>query len=292
MKRNFVALNGMADLKNKTVLVTGATSGIGLEACVKLAGMGADLVMVARDRARGEAAIARVVERAGAKLPSLMLCDFASQRGVRALAGEFRKSHSRLHILVNAAGSVSPSRELSEDGIEQTFAVNHLGYFLLTNLLLDLLEKSAPARVVNVASIAHRTGTMDLEDPGFEKGYSIMKAYNRSKLGNVLFTRELARRLEGTGVTANCLHPGAVSTNIWSHAMWWARPFLSIAKYFMVTPEQGGDAIVFLATSPSVEGTTGGYYERNRLVFPSRLAQDDALAAKLWDLSAKMVKLA
>jgi retinol dehydrogenase-14 len=282
----------MADLGGKTVLVTGASSGIGLEACVKFAGMGADLVMVARDRAKGEAAVASVEKRAKARRPSLMLCDFASQKSIRALAAGFRASHSRLHILVNDAGSVSPNRELTEDGIERTFAVNHLGYFLLTNLLLDLLKASAPARVVNVASIGHRAGTMDLDDLGFEKQYFIMSAYNRSKLGNVLFTRELARRLQGTGVTANCLHPGAVATNIWSHAQWWALPFLSLAKLFMVTPEQGGDAIVFLATSPELEGQTGGYYESNKQVRPSRLAQDDALASKLWDASAKMVKLA
>jgi retinol dehydrogenase 14 len=285
-------MEDMANLEGKTALVTGATSGIGLEACVKLAAMGADLVMVARDRARGEAATAEVEKRARARRPSLMLCDFASQKAIRDLAAGFRAARSRLHLLVNDAGSVSPSRELTEDAIERTFAVNHLGYFLLTNLLVDLLEKSAPSRVVNVASIGHRAGTMDLDDLGFEKGYFIMSAYNRSKLGNVLFTRELARRLEGTGVTVNCLHPGAVATNIWSHAQWWALPFLSLAKLFMVTPEQGGDAIVFLATSPEVEGQTGGYYERNQRVRPSRLAQDDALARKLWDASAKMVKLA
>jgi retinol dehydrogenase-14 len=249
-------------------------------------------VMVGRDRAKGEAAVADVERRSAARRPSLLLCDFASQRAIRALAAQFRASHSRLDVLVNNAGSVSASREVTEDGIERTFAVNHLGYFLLTNLLVDLLEKSAPARVVNVASIGHRAGTMDLDDPGYDKGYFIIKAYNRSKLGNVLFTRELARRLQGTGVTVNCLHPGAVATNIWSHAQWWAVPFLSLAKLFMVTPQQGGDAIVFLATSPELEGQTGGYYESNKLVRPSRLAQDDALAAKLWDLSAKMVKLA
>ncbi|HET7787270.1 MAG TPA: SDR family oxidoreductase [Myxococcales bacterium] len=282
----------MANLDGKTVLVTGASSGIGLEACVKLAGMGADLVMVARDRAKGEAAVASVEKRAGARRPSLMLCDFSSQKSIRGLAGEFRASRPRLHLLVNDAGSVSPRRELTEDGIERTFAVNHLGYFLLTNLLLDLLKASAPARVVNVASIGHRAGTMDLDDLGFEKQYFIMSAYNRSKLGNVLFTRELARRLQGTGVTVNCLHPGAVATNIWSHAQWWAVPFLSLAKLFMVTPEQGGDAIVYLATSPELEGQTGGYYESNKQVRPSRLAQDDALARTLWDASAKMVKLA
>lgn len=285
-------MRGMADLTGKTVLVTGATSGIGLEACVTFAAMGADLVMVGRDRKKGEAAVAEVEKRSAARRPSLMLCDFASQRAIRALAAEFRAAHPRLHVLVNDAGSVSANREVTEDGIERTFAVNHLGYFLLTNLLLDLLKASAPARVVNVASIGHRAGTMDFDDLGYEKGYFIVKAYNRSKLGNVLFTRELARRLQGTGVTVNCLHPGVVATNIWSHGQWWAVPFLSVAKLFMVTPRQGGEAIVFLATSPELEGQTGGYYESNRLVRPSRLAQDDALATRLWDVSAKMVKMA
>jgi len=280
------------ELKDKTVLVTGASSGIGLEACVKLAAMGADLLMVSRDRAKGEAATAAVEKRAKARRPTLMLCDFASQQSIRALAAEVHASRPRLHVLVNDAGSVSPRREVTEDGIERTFAVNHLGYFLLTNLLLDLLKAGAPARVVNVASVGHRAGTMDFDDLGFEKGYFIIRAYNRSKLGNVLFTRELASRLQGTGVTVNALHPGAVATNIWSYAQWWARPFLALAKLFMVTPEQGGDAIVHLAASPELEGQTGGYYEGNRLVHPSRLAQDDALARRLWEVSAKMVKLA
>lgn len=282
----------MPQLEGKTVLVTGATSGIGLEACVKLAQMGADLVMVARDRAKGEACAAAVQKRAQSRRPSIMLCDFASQKSIRALAGEFRKSRSRLHVLVNNAGSVSARREVTEDGIERTFAVNHLGYFLLTNRLVDVLKRSAPARVVNVASVAHIPGTMDFDDLGFENGFSTMKAYNRSKLGNVLFTRELARRLAGSGVTVNCLHPGTVSTNIWSHAAWWTQPFLTLAKLFMISPRKGGDAIVFLATSPDVEAKTGEYYEKNRPVLPSPLARDDALAVKLWDVSAKMVNLA
>ena len=183
-------MQAMTDLQGKTVLVTGASSGIGLEACVKFAGMGADLVMVARDRTRGEAAVASVEKRAKAKRPSLRLCDFSSQKSIRDLADEFHASHSRLDVLVNDAGSVSPSRELTEDGIERTFAVNHLGYFLLTNLVLDRLKQSAPARVVNVASIGHRAGTMDLDDLGFEKQYFIISAYNRSKLGNVLFDQK------------------------------------------------------------------------------------------------------
>ena len=280
----------MGDLSGKTILVTGASSGIGLEACVTLARRGAELLMVARDRGRGEAAVADVKARSGSAAPvSLLLCDFGSQSSIRALAAEVRGRLSRLDVLINNAGSVSPKRQLTVDGLEQTFAVNHLGYFLLTTLVLDLVEAAAPARIVNVASVGHRHGTLDFDDLQYERGYFIMKAYARSKLANVLFTRELARRLEGKRVTVNCLHPGAVSTNIWSHGPGFARPLVALAKLFMVTPSVGGERIAYLAASPEVEGQTGGYYVKNRPVAPSRLAQDSALARRLWDVSAQLV---
>ncbi len=281
----------MIDLSGKTALVTGASSGIGLEASVKLAKYGAEVLMVARDPKRGEAARADVARRSGSDAVSLLLCDFASQAATRALADEVKRKAKRLDILVNNAGSVSSKRQVTADGIEQTFAVNHLGYFLLTNLLLDLVVASAPARIVNVSSIGHRQGTLDFDDLGFERGYGIMKAYSRSKLANVLFTSELARRLEGKGVTVNALHPGAVATHIWSHAPAIARPLLAVAKLFMISPEEGGDRIVYLATSPEVEGKTGGYYEKNRLVTPARLACDATLASRLWTVSTDLVHL-
>ena len=274
----------------KTALVTGASSGLGFEASAKLACLGAELVLVARDRRRGEEAVATIKKRSGSNAVSLMLCDFASLTQIRRLAGDVVASRSKLHILVNNAGSVNAKREVTEDGIERTFAVNHLGPFLLTNLLLDLLKKSAPARVVTLASIAQARGDMPFDDLQFERGgYAIMRAYARSKLANVLFTRELARRLAGAGVTANCLHPGAVATNIWSHAPWYVRPLLAMAKLFMISPEQGADAIVYLATSPDVEGLTGDYYERTRRVAPSQIAQDDLTATRLWERSAALV---
>jgi NAD(P)-dependent dehydrogenase (short-subunit alcohol dehydrogenase family) len=281
----------MIDLSGKTALVTGASSGIGLEASVKLAKYGAEVLMVARDPKRGEAARADVARRSGSDAVSLLLCDFASQAATRALADEVKSKAKRLDILVNNAGSVSSKRQVTADGIEQTFAVNHLGYFLLTNLLLDLVVASAPARIVNVSSIGHRQGTLDFDDLGFERGYGIMKAYSRSKLANVLFTSELARRLEGKGVTVNALHPGAVATHIWSHAPAIARPLLAVAKLFMISPEEGGDRIVYLATSPEVEGKTGGYYEKNRLVTPARLACYATLASRLWTVSTDLVHL-
>jgi len=247
---------------------------------------------VARDRARGEAAVAAVKKRSGSDAVSLMLCDFASLSQIRALAAQFMSSLPTLHILVNNAGTASRRREVTEDGIERTFAVNHLAPFLLTNLLLDLLKRSAPARVINVASIEHRHGVMPFEDLQFEKGgYRMTQAYARSKLANVLFTTELARRLAGTTVTANCLHPGAVATNIWSVAPAYVRPLLPVAKLFMLSAAEGADPVVRLAASPEVEGLTGGYYERNRKVPPSPLARDNTTAKKLWDRSAALVGL-
>jgi NAD(P)-dependent dehydrogenase (short-subunit alcohol dehydrogenase family) len=283
----------MADwIAGKTALVTGATSGIGLEASVKLARMGAELVLVARDRGRGEAAVAAVKQRSGSKAIALLMCDFGSVSQIRALAAEVLARCPMLHVLVNNAGSIARTRELTEDGIERTFAVNHLGPFLLTNLLFDLLMRSAPARVVTVSSAAHRAADMPFDNLQFEHGgYGIMPAYGRSKLANVLFTRELARRFAGTGVTANCLHPGAVATNIWSHAPGYLRPLLAVGRLFMLSAEKGSDTIVFLAASPDVMGESGGYYERNRKVSPSSVARDDAIASELWRRSAELVGL-
>jgi NAD(P)-dependent dehydrogenase (short-subunit alcohol dehydrogenase family) len=282
----------MADwIAGKTVLVTGATSGIGLEASVKLASMGAELVLVARDRGRGEAAVAAVKQRSGSQAVALMMCDFASLSQIRAVAADVLATCPQLHVLVNNAGSISQTRELTADGIERTFAVNHLGPFLLTNLLLDRLIRSAPARLVTVSSAAHRAADMPFGNLQFEHGgYGLMRAYGRSKLANVLFTRELDRRLAGTGVTANCLHPGAVATNIWSHTPGYLRPLLAIARLFMLSAEQGGERIVFLAASPDVAAESGGYYERNQKVSPSAVARDDAVASELWTLSANLVR--
>ncbi|HEY2161045.1 MAG TPA: SDR family oxidoreductase, partial [Solirubrobacteraceae bacterium] len=281
------------DLRGRTALVTGANAGIGLEAAVAMARMGAEVVLVARDRAKGEAALREVRERSGSQTPSLLLGDLGSQASIRALADAFRAAHPQLHILINNAGGVSTERRVTEDGIEQTFAVNHLGPFLLTNLLLDIIAKSAPARIVNVASTGHYRGTLDFDDLGFARGgYWVMRAYSRSKLANVIFTRDLARRLAGKNVTVTSLHPGAVATNIWAGAPGWSKPLLAVAKrFFMITPEEGGARIVYLATSPEVEGKTGGYYENDVEREPARLALDDGVAARLWEVSARLTGL-
>jgi NAD(P)-dependent dehydrogenase (short-subunit alcohol dehydrogenase family) len=283
----------MTSVSGKTALITGATSGIGLETSVELARMGARLVMIGRNPDKTAEKVKEAQRRAGASTVESLLCDFSSQAQIRKLAADVRARYDRLHILVNNAGTVFAKRKLTEDGIESTFAVDHLGYFLFTNLLFDLLVKSAPARVINVASVAHYRGTMDFEDLGFERGYQIMRAYSRAKLGNVLFTREIAKRLAGSGVTVNCLHPGAVATNIWSGAPGWIRPVLTVLKHLtMLTPAQGAQTIIYLATSEEVEGKTGLYFDRNRPTTPSPLALDEGLAQQLWKKSAQLVNLA
>ncbi len=279
-------------MQGKTILITGATSGIGLEASVALARFGARIVMVGRDPAKTEAAVADVMSRSGSREVSHLLCDFSSQASIRDLAKTFIVGHDQLHVLVNNAGGVNKKRWLTVDGIEATFAVNHLGYFLLTNLLWDLLVRSAPARVVTVASVGHRRGTLDFDDLGYEHGYGTLKAYTRSKLANVLFAAELARRLEGTGVTSNSLHPGVVATNIWSNAPVWAKPLIQILyRPFFISAEKGARTIVQLAASPEFEGVTGKYFEEGRMMTPAPSAQDEVLAKRLWEVSASMAGL-
>ena len=283
-------MSEQSDLAGKTVLVTGASSGIGLESAVVFAKRGADVVIVARDRTRAEAALALIKQRSGSEKVTLMLHDLGTLAAVRALAAEFRTKHKRLDVLVNNAGGVSDKRQVTSDGFEQTFAVNHLAPFLLTHLLLDLLKASAPSRIVVVASVGHRRGSIDFEDLHFEKGgYSIMGAYTRSKLANVLFANELSRRLAGTGVVANSLHPGVVATNIWSKAPWWAKPLLSVAqRLYMISPEKGGGTIVHAGASPETAAMSGVYFEKNAPVKASHFARDEALAKRLWEVSEKL----
>jgi retinol dehydrogenase-14 len=281
-----------SSVAGKTVLVTGATSGIGLEAAVELATLGAKVVMVGRDPAKTHEKLEEVKRRSGSGEVSTLLCDFASQAQTRKLAADFRATHDRLDVLVNNAGTVFLKRTVTEDGIESTFAINHLAFFLLTNLLLDLIVRSAPARIVNVASVGHYRGTMDFADLGYEHGYGVLKAYSRSKLGNVLFGLELSRRLDGKGVTVNSMHPGAVATNIWNRGPAWTHPITAAgAKLFLVSVEEGGRRIVYLAADPEVEGKTGLYFEKCKPKTPAPLALDPNLAKRLWDESAKLVEL-
>jgi NAD(P)-dependent dehydrogenase (short-subunit alcohol dehydrogenase family) len=221
-------------LEGKTALVTGATSGIGLECAVMLAGAEANVIVVGRNSDKLETAHAEIKQHADPKKITTLRCDFSSQADIRRLTDDILAHHTHLDILVNNVGGVHSKRTLTEDDIEATFAVNHLGYFLLANLLLERLIESAPARIVNVASHLHYKGTLDFNDLGFEHGYTILRAYARSKLANVLFTRELAKRLENTGVTVNAVHPGTVSSHIWDGAPRWTQPFFTLIKKWLL----------------------------------------------------------
>ncbi|MCH8497168.1 MAG: SDR family oxidoreductase [Marinobacter sp.] len=275
-------------MQGKTVLITGANSGIGFEAAKALAAMGARVVLACRRPEAAEDAVARI----GAEVPAAQLetvrLDVSSLDDVRRAAAEIIERFPRLDVLVNNAGLANVRREESVDGFELTLATNHLGPFLLTSLLLPVLQASG-GRIVNVASVAHSIGKMHFEDLNLTRGYQVMKAYGQSKLANILFTRELARRLEGTGVTANCLHPGAVNTNIWPGAHWYEKLASAVIRVFTITAEQGAKTTVWLASAPEVAGQTGGYYYRCKPAKARPKARNDDDARRLWDMSAAMV---
>ncbi len=274
-------------MEGKVCLITGATGGIGRETALALARKGAEVVLVARSRERGEATREEIAREAGNSGISLLLADLASQAQIRHLAGECRRRHDRLHVLINNAGTFTWRRRLTDDGLETQFAVNHLAPFLLTNLLLELLISSSPARIITVASESHRHGRLAWENLQGEKGYSGLRAYGTSKLANVLFTRELARRLAGTGVTANAVHPGVVATEILLGSF----PPLRLLKPFMWTPEQGAEPLVHLAADREGEEVSGRYFARHEQMQPAPLARDDEAARRLWELSEKLTGL-
>ena len=277
-------------MDGKVCVVTGATSGIGKATAAALARLGATVVLVGRDRSRTEAAAAEIGS-VSASPPRAEIADLASLEQVRELAGRLA-GLERIDVLVNNAGLVLGERQTTPDGFEHVFALNHLAPFLLTSLLLPKLTASAPARVVTVTSDAHSAARLDLSDPNLEHGWDSWRSYANSKLANILFTRELARRLDGTGVTANCAHPGVVRTGFGREARPLLRLGVTIARPFMASPERGADTIVYLASSPDVADETGGYYVKRQRREPSAAARDDAAAQKLWEISEKMTGLA
>lgn len=248
------------------------------------------MVIVARDAERGAAAIAQIERKVG-HTAGLLVADLSSLEGVRHAAQEFRAGYDRLDVLVNNAGAVFTHRSMTIDGFERTFALNHLAYFLLTNLLIDLLCTDAPSRIVSVSSIAHQGAVLDFDDLQFERRYAGFRAYGRSKLANILFTHELARRLEGTGVTANCLHPGVVSTGFNKNNGVLLRLGMTIARPFLLSAEKGARTIVYLAASPEVEGVTGEYFVNCTATTSSPVSYDDEAARRLWEVSARLTGL-
>src|SRR5579859_8180526 len=277
-------------MNGKVCVVTGATSGIGKATATALARLGATVVLVGRDRDRTEAAAAEA-GAAGGPPPRPEVADLASLEQVRGLA-ERLAGLERIDVLVNNAGLVLGERRVTADGLEHVLALNHLAPFLLTSLLLPTLTQSAPARVVTVTSDAHSAARLDLSDLNLERDWDSWRSYANSKLANILFTRELARRLEGTGVTANCAHPGVVRTGFGRQAGPILRLGITIARPFMLSPERGADTIVYLASSPDVADQTGGYYVKRQRREPSAAARDDAAARQLWEISEKMTGLA
>lgn len=275
----------------RLVLVTGGTGGIGKETARGVAAQGATVVIVGRDAERG-GAVARALQTAtGNHAISYMQADLSHRAGVDRLADEFQARHDRLDVLVNNAGGIFWSRQETADGLEMTFGLNHLSYFHLTHHLLPLLRASAPARIINVSSAAHRGATMRFDDLHQVRKYSAWGAYAQSKLANILFTRELARRLAGSGVTANVLHPGFVATNFGRGGGLIGRLLMPLAQLFAISPEAGAETSIYLATAPELSGVNGRYFVGTRPAQPSRAATDDRAARELWARSLPLAAI-
>ena len=276
-------------MEGKNCLITGANSGIGKATAIGLAKEGATIIMVCRDKERGEKAKKEIVELTNNKNVALFLCDLSSQEDIRKFVSEFKGKYQSLHVLINNAGVMISKRIISDEGFEMNFAVNHLGPFLLTNLLLDILKKSAPARIINVSSGLHKRGKIDFGDLQSEnKKTGLFKMYGDSKLALMLWSYELSRKLEGTNVTINTVHPGVVNTNLGRHQSKFSQGF---GKLFFKKPEKGAETSIYLASSPEVEGITGKYFVKKEPRQSSKESYNEEYAKRIWEISAKMTRL-
>ena len=276
-------------MTNKICMVTGATAGIGEAVALALAKQGATLVGVGRNPQKCAHSVQMIKQATGNDQVDYLLADLSSQKDIRQLATTFKQKYDRLDVLINNAGAPFAKRQETGDGIEMTFALNHLNYFLLTNLLLGMLQQSAPSRIINVSSRLHRRGSIDFADLEFKQGYGRFKAYQRSKLANVMFTYELARQLEGTAVTVNTVDPGLVKTNAGSNDGLFSRLAKGLVDALAAqTPEQGAETIVYLATSSEVEGITGQFFRQKKAIPSSEASYNEADARRLWEISAHM----
>ncbi|MCL6660150.1 SDR family oxidoreductase [Paenibacillus amylolyticus] len=281
-------------MSNQTAIVTGANSGMGLATTIELARQGYRVIMACRSEKRGQEALQEAVRQSGSSAIELMLCDLGSLESIRQFACTFRERHDRLDVLVNNAGVVMVKRKETSDGFEQSIGINHLGHFLLTLLLIEPLKAATQGRVVNVSSGAYKAGKIHFEDPHLHKGYNPIKSYAQSKLANVLFTRALARKLSGTSVTVNCLHPGAVGTSIGvdRNTGFGTRIMAFVGKLpFFLSPEEGARTAVYLATSPEVVGITGRYFYQQKEQQLKAHAVDDSSAERFWTWSEEQVGL-
>jgi NAD(P)-dependent dehydrogenase (short-subunit alcohol dehydrogenase family) len=278
-------------MQGKTVVITGATSGIGEVAAIELAKMGARVVFTARSAAKGAETLARLKAVSRGAEPTLVLGDLSTIAGMKAVGAALAAEAPSIDVLLNNAGAFFEKREVTSDGLEKTFAVNHMAYFVVTEMLRPTFTPTA--RVVSTASVAHQFGKVDFDDLQSTKGYrrAGMEAYGTSKLMNILWTRELARRLAGTGATANCVHPGGVNTGFGDNNPGVLGALFKLGKRFMLTPEQGADTLNYLASSPDVAGQTGGYWTKRKRIEPSVAARDDAAGRRLWAESARIAGL-
>jgi len=277
----------MWNIKDKTFLITGATSGIGRETALELSRMGAHVVFTYRDPAKAAETKRCISDKTGKETESFF-CDFSSFQSIRNFVRDFKLKHDKLHILINNSGIYETARKTGLDGFELNWTVNHLAPFLLTNLLVEVIRKSAPSRIINIASESHRNSIIDFTDTDLKKTFSGTRAYGQSKLANILFTKKLAQILEGSGVTANCLHPGIVRTNIFNGMNPLA---IMLLKTIMISPEKGAETSVFLAMSPDVEAISGAYFKKKKIVTPSDFAMNMVNADTLWKLSKRQTGL-
>jgi len=281
-----------AKLEDRIILITGATSGIGKAAAHLIATMGARVVITGRNKEKLEKTVQELKSQTGNGSVNYLVADFSDLDQVREMASDFEDRYACLDVLVNNTGAFFNKRQETIYGVEKTFVVNHLAPFLLTNMLMETMRRREEARIINVSSDAHQYGSLDFDDLEFKHGYAGMKAYARSKLSNILFTYEAARRLAGSAITVNALHPGHVATNIFRNDFSFFGPALKwVMGLFSLTPEEGADNTVFLATSPEVKGVTGKYFVKREVVRSSRITYNEDLAKKLWQISEKLTSL-
>lgn len=275
-------------MNNKLVVITGANSGIGYETTRALAQKGAFIVMVCRNEDKAESARKQIIEETGNTGLEIVLCDFSIQADILKAAEEINRQYDKIDVLINNHGFLASEKEETVDGLEMTFAVNHMGYFLFTKLLLEHIKAAHSGRIINVASEAHKAGIFDPDNIQLKEGYSPWKAYGNSKLYNILFTKELANRLVDTNVTANCLHPGVVASNFAQSGGLFSKLFYTFAKPFLTSSAKGAETSIYLASSPEVEVANGVYFKNKKAATPSKTARNAEAAKKLWDISEKL----